>query len=106
MTFCTGANSPTNLTASQVNSTSIRVSWTAPVSGATVTGYRIFYQTTGKQKIVELGASTTEYMIASTVINNTYIITLVALSEYLPSTPEIVIIRKGSLCWVVGEVLV
>ena len=106
MTFCAGANSPTNLTASQVNSTSIRVFWTAPVSGATVTGYRIFYQTTGKQEIVELGASTTEYTIASTVINNTYIITLVALSEYLPSTPEIVIIRKGSLCWVVGEVLV
>ena len=95
--FCTGANSPTNLTAEQVNSTAIRVSWTPPDSGSTVTGYWIFYQTEGNQGSVDVGASTTEYTITSLVVNDTYIITLVALSEHLPSAivgPEIIIPGK------------
>ena len=95
--FRTGANSPTNLTAEQVNSTIIRVSWTPPDSGSTVTGYRIYYQTVRDQGSVDVGASTTEYTITSLVVNDTYIITLVALSEHLPSAivgPEIVIPGK------------
>ena len=98
--LCTGANSPTNLTAEQVNSTIIRVSWTPPDSGSTVTGYRIYYQTVGNQGSVDVGASTTEYTITSLVVNDTYIITLVALSEHLPSAivgPEIVIPGKTSV---------
>ena len=95
--FHTGANSPTNFTAEQVNSTAIRVSWTPPTSGSTVTGYRIYYQTVGNQGSVDVGASTTEYTITSLVVNDTYTITLVALSEHLPSAlvgPEIVIPGK------------
>ena len=95
--FFTGPNSPTNLTAEQVNSTAIRVSWTPPTSGSTVTGYRIYYQTVENQGSVDVGASTTEYTITSLVVNDTYIITLVALSEHLPSAivgPEIVIPGK------------
>ena len=59
-----------------------------------MTGYRIFYQTVGDQGSVDVGASTTEYTITSLVVNDTYIITLVALSEHLPSAivgPEIII---------------
>ena len=95
--FRTGANSPTNLTAEHENTTSIRVSWTPPVSGSTVTGYWIYYQTVGSQGSVDVGASTTEYTITNLVVNDTYIITLVALSEHLPSAivgPEIVIPGK------------
>ena len=98
--LCTGANSPTNLTAEQVNSTAIRVSWIPPASGSTVTGYRIFYQTEGNQGSVDVGASTTEYTITSLVVNDTYTITLVALSEHLPSAivgPEIIIPGKTSV---------
>ena len=92
--FCTGANSPTNLTAEHVNTTSISVSWAPPSSGPTVIGYRIYYQTVGSQGTVELGASTTEHTITNLVVNDTYIITLMALSKQLPSAivgPEIVI---------------
>ena len=95
--FCTEANSPTNVTAEHVNTTSIGVSWTPPSSGSTVTGYRIYYQTVGNQGTVDVGASTTEYTITNLVVNDTYIITLVALSEHLPSAivgPEIVIPGK------------
>ena len=46
---------------------------------------------------MDVGASKTEYTITSLVVNDTYIITLVALSEHLPSAivgPEIVIPGK------------
>ena len=105
--FRTGANSPTNLTAEQVNSTAIRVSWTPPASGSTVTGYRIYYWTVGDQGSVDVGASTTEYTITSLVVNDTYIITLVALSEHLPSAivgPEIII--PGIVIWVIWKGMV
>ena len=46
---------PTDLNATQVGPTSIRVSWTAPVSGATVTGYRISYSGGTDRGIVDLG---------------------------------------------------
>ena len=46
---------------------------------------------------MDVGASKTEYTITSLVVNDTYIITLVALSEHLPSAivgPEIIIPGK------------
>ena len=79
-----GANSPTSLTPQRVNSTSIRVTWTSPSSGPTVTGYRIYYQTEENQGTVELGANITEYRITSAMTSH-YIITLVAVSDYLAS---------------------
>ena len=92
----TGAHSPTNLTAERVNSTSIRVSWTPPNSGPSVTGYQIFYQTVGNQGSVDVGASTTEYTI--TMASDAYNISVVALSKHLPSAvvgPEIIMPGMG-----------
>ena len=49
---------PTHLTAVQGSDpTTVNVSWTAPVSGDSVTGYRIYYQTEGDQTSVDVGAS-------------------------------------------------
>ena len=62
-----------------------------------MTGYQIFYRTVGNQGSVDVGASTAEYTITSLVVNDTYIITLVTLSEHLPSAlvgPEIIIPGK------------
>ena len=84
MVKCTGTNSPTSLTPQRVNSTSIRVTWTPPSSGPTVTGYRVYYQTEESQESVEVGASVTEYTITSANTSR-YIIALVAVSDYLPS---------------------
>ena len=55
---------------------------------------------------MDVGASTTEYTITNLVVNDTYIITLVALSKHLPSAivgPEIVI---PGIAPVSGECLV
>ena len=79
----TGADSPTNLTAERVNSTSIRISWIPPASGPAVTGYRIYYQTEGDQRNV--GVNATEFTITSLTTSDAYNISVVALSEHLPS---------------------
>ena len=92
----TGAHSPTNLTAERVNSTSIKVSWTPPASGPSVIGYRIYYQTEGDQGSVDVGTNTTEYTI--TMASDAYNISMVALSERLPSAvvgPEIIMPGMG-----------
>ena len=58
---------------------------------------------------MDVGASTAEYTITNLVVNDTYIITLVALSEHLPSAivgPEIVIPGKTLVsgeCLVLGD---
>ena len=79
---------PTGLNATQVGSTSIRVSWTAPVSGATVTGYRISYSGGTDQGSVDVGASATEHTITITQPQSrlTYSISIITLSSQLPSS--------------------
>ena len=69
----------------QASPTSIRVSWTAPVSGATVIGYQINYQSEGEEDSVNVGASEATVTIGSRSHGLTYNITIVALSQQLPS---------------------
>ena len=65
----------------------IVISWTAPVSGATihVIGYRIYYQAEGDQGSVDVGAGVTEYSVTGLCPGLTYTISLVALSVHLTS---------------------
>ena len=80
----TAAGLPTNLNAVQVNVTSITVSWTSP---ATVTGYQVYWSGGGGSdsgnKSVE--AKDTAVTITGLTPGLTYNITLVALSDHLPS---------------------
>ena len=79
---------PTGLSATQLGPTSIRVSWTAPVSGATVTEYRISYSGGTDQGSVNVGASATNYTITVTPPQNpvNYSISIVSLSSSFPSS--------------------
>ena len=77
---------PTHLTAVQGSDpTTVNVSWTASLSGDTVTGYRIYYQTEGDQGSVDVGASTTQHSLAGLCGGRNYSSYLVALSVQLPS---------------------
>ena len=89
---------PTDLNVTQVGPTSIRVSWTAPVSGATVTGYRISYIGGTDQDSVDVGASATEHTITVTPSQSrlTYSISIITLSSQLPSS------MAGSIMVTVG----
>ena len=79
---------PTDLNATQVGPTSIRVSWTPPVSGATVTGYRISYSGGSDQGSVDVEASATDHTITINPPQRplTYSISIVTLSSQLPSS--------------------
>ena len=90
--FHAAANAPTGLAAEVVEDASIRVSWNASDSGATVTGYRIKYQEEDSQDrdinsgSVVVGASTTEHNITLVLTaGHHYVITVHALSSQLPS---------------------
>ena len=91
------ASSPTNLTVELAGTNNISVSWTATATGPAVIGFRIYYQAQGDQGSVYLDATSTEYIVTNCTIGQQYNITVVALSENLPSTvvgPESFIIGE------------
>ena len=94
----TAADPPTDLAVEPVGPTSIRVSWTAPTSVATVTGYRIYYQAEGDSGSVPINAGVTSYTLGNLQDGITYNVTMVALSIHLPSSvvgPETVTLGKS-----------
>ena len=74
----------------QSDLTSIHAFWIAPASGgASRTGYRIFYQTGGDSELsVDVGAGATSHTLTGLQSGATYSISIVALSNTLPSTPD------------------
>ena len=74
------------MVAVQLNITAVQVSWSAPASGATVTGYVIYYETTGgSEQSVTVGAAATEYTLTGLLEKKSYSISIVALSNQLLS---------------------
>ena len=82
----TAAEPPTGLNVEPVSSTSIRVSWTASLSVATVTGYQIYYQAEEDWGSVAVDANMPNYTLSNLQNGFTYSITMVALSMHLPSS--------------------
>ena len=78
---------PSVLTLFRNGKDTILVSWTAPSGGAAVTGYMIYYQEDGGERLsVSAGASATTASITGLTVGATYSITMVATSSTLPST--------------------
>ena len=104
--FSAAANAPTGLAGEVVGHASIRVSWTAPTSGATVTGYRVYYHEEDNEGRVvnpnsmDVDDSTTEHNITLVLTaGHRYNITVRALSRQLPSPavgPPTVTIGKST----------
>ena len=91
------AGPPTNLTVELSGTNNINVSWTTPASAPAVIGFQMYYQVQGDQGTVDLNATSTEYTITNCTVGQHYNITVVALSENLPSTlvgPESIIIGE------------
>ena len=90
----TAAGSPKNLNAVQVNLTSFRVSWTPP---ATVTGYQVYWSggegaDSGNMSVRAGDGAVT---ITGRTSCLTYNITIVALSDYLPSPSVAAMVTLG-----------
>ena len=89
----TAAGSPKNLNAVQVNLTSFKVSWTPP---ATVTGYQVYWRGGGADSgNMSVGAGDGAVTVTSRTSCLTYNITIVALSDYLPSPSVAVMVTLG-----------
>ena len=83
------ASEPLGVTAIQETPTTIRVSWTAPTSGAPPTGYPVYYSTESEDQFsheVMIGASGRGYLLAGLQSDLVYRISIMALSEHLPSS--------------------
>ena len=92
VTIYAGANAPTGLAAEAIGDAILKVSWTSPDSGATVTGYHIYYQEEDAQggiinlDSMDVDASKTEHNITLVLTaGHRYVITVRALSRQLPS---------------------
>ena len=96
----TVANLPTNLNVVQASSSSFRVSWTPPV---TVTGYQVYWTgvygyDSGNMSIEARDTVT----ITGRTPGRTYDVTIVALSDHLPSPAVgsvMVTLGKSHKCW-------
>ena len=87
--YVAGATPPTKLAADPADPTSIKVSWTRPTSGATVTGYRIYYRALGSvpyHDSEDVSANKTQHTLSNLHEGFVYIITMVTKSRYLSST--------------------
>ena len=78
------AREPTNL-AAESNSTHVTVSWKSP--GGPVTGYVIYYQSEGRynRSVNVSGGETESHSLDCLERGVTYYISIVALSNHLPS---------------------
>ncbi len=92
----TGPGQPTNPTLIQLNTTSFKVSWDAPTTGVTVTGYRVFYTIDGDMDDVTLGPNELEWPLTLDEDQNyTISIDVQSLSEFFPSPKVAVVIPQG-----------
>ena len=95
MFYSSAAGQPGNLGAIPAGPTSIRVTWAEPTSGATVTGYRIYWSGGSDQGSMDASAGDTAVTITGRARGLVYIITIVALSNQLSSQADMVTVTLG-----------
>jgi len=84
-------------------STSVKVSWQAPppTLRGNVTGYLVLYRGEGEVSWSreEVGADVTSKVITGlSEGNQTYYVSVVSLSQHLPSDPQQAVVSYGELC--------
>ena len=91
---------PSDVSVSQNGLGSILVSWTPPSGEPAVTGYIIYYQQDGGQRLSQsFGFTDTTATITELIVGATYSLTIVATSSTLPSNEtEAEDITLGTCC--------
>ena len=84
----TVASDPVITSLNQTSSTSVRVEWSQPPGGATVTGYVVHYSDGDTDRNESVPASSTNSLITGLTINITYYISVEATSEHLSGVLE------------------
>ena len=77
---------PSGVSVSWTGLDSVLVSWTPPSGEPAVTGYIIYYQQEGGERLSQSAGSTDTTAIITGLMGETYSITIVTISSILPST--------------------
>ena len=80
--LATVASDPEITSLEQISATSVRVEWSQPSGGATVTGYVVHYSDGDTDRTESVPASSTSSLITSLVLNFTYKFSVEAKSEH------------------------
>ena len=94
--FFTVASAPDNLSLMQDGETTIIVSWTTPTPLGDTTEYRVYYTTVGNTE-TSTDANSSTISLTSLMPGCRYNISIVGLSDHLPSEPVTSSIYLGKL---------
>ena len=89
------ASDPIVVMLNQVSATTVRVEWSQPSEGATVTGYVVHYSDGTTDRMKSVAASSTSTDIPSLSSGRTYTISVEATSSQLSGESEVVTIAVG-----------
>ena len=84
------ASDPVIISLNQTSSSSVRVEWSQPSGGATVTGYVVYYSDGDTDRNESVPASSTSSLITGLSIYITYNFSVEATSEHLSGESEVV----------------
>ena len=91
------ASAPTGLTAVREGPTGIRVSWTPPTPLGDTTGYRVYYSDGSSGSEDVSGGSTHNHLLTLDGLDkDSFTISIIGTSDYLPSAVQSVEIGKCS----------
>ena len=90
------ASDPVITSLESISSSSVRVEWSQPSGGATVTGYVVHYSDGDTDRTESVPASSTSSLITGLSIYTTYTISVEATTEHLSGESGSCIISKIS----------
>ena len=76
---------PTSISAVQEGLSGVRVSWTPPTPLGNTTGHRIYYSGGSSGSVDVSGGSTDNHLVTGLQSGVSYTITVVGMSQHLPS---------------------
>ena len=95
------AGDPTLTSLDQISPTTVRVTWSPPSGGATVTGYAVHYRTATSIKIKRAVNTSTSTLLTGLTSGSTYTISVEATSQHLSGESEEVTISLSELTCII-----
>ena len=89
------ASAPNITSLDQISATAVRVEWSQPSGGATVTGYVVHYSDGDTDRTESVAANSTSYNIRDLTSGLTYTISVEATSEHLSGVSDNVMTSLG-----------
>ena len=93
------AGDPTLTSLDQILPTTVRVTWSPPSRGATVTSYVVHYRTATSVRTKSVSSSSTSTFLTGLTSGATYTISVEATSQHLSGESEEMTISLGELTY-------